>query len=242
VAAALDVTLHEISLAFHPGQPVLDRLSLQIAPGQFTALVGASGSGKSTLLRLVAGLLRPDAGSVLVPSEYGLMFQQPRLLAWRTVLENVLLSAELRGLDRRDRALELLELARIGHLVDRRPSQLSGGEQQRAALVRALLLTPKLLLLDEPFAALDAMTREELHLELLRLLSATGTTCLLVTHDIAEAAFLADRVLLMAGGRIHKEFQVELPRPRLTDHRYSPELALLCRSIRLAMEEVRGLG
>lgn len=236
------IALHDVTVLFPGWPPVLRGLNLQVAPGEFAALVGASGSGKSTVLRVLAGLLTPDAGTIAAPGEFALMFQQPRLLPWRTVLDNVHLPAELRRQDRRRRARELLDLVGLGSYAQQRPSQLSGGQQQRVALARALLLEPALLLLDEPFAALDALTREELHLELLRIWRETGATCLFVTHDIAEAAFLADRVLVLGAGRVQQEFAVPLPRPRLPAHRYSPELSALCLQVRTAMEGVRAHG
>lgn len=208
---------------------------MTVAAGDCVAMVGASGSGKSTVLRVMARLLAPDQGLISGAGSVGLMFQQPRLLPWRTVLENVHLQAELQGLDRRRRARELLELLGIAHLADRKATQISGGEQQRTALARSLLMEPQLLLLDEPFASLDALTREDLHLELLRVLRLTGAACVMVTHDIHEAVFVAKRVLLLGRGVIQREFAVPAPVERSALWRYSSELAAVAAEIRLAM-------
>jgi NitT/TauT family transport system ATP-binding protein len=191
------------------------------------AIVGPNGCGKSTLLRVVSGLLPPDRGTVLsfgssvagVDPRVGLVFQEPRLLPWRTVLQNVALPLELAGVARVEceaRAREVLTLTDLASFAGAMPRQLSGGMAQRAALARALAPRPDVLLLDEPFSALDAMTRERLDAELLDLWSRTGTTIVLVTHSISEAVFLADRVLVMSPrpGRIVAEVAVTAPRPR----------------------------
>src|SRR5437879_1152486 len=183
-----------------------------VGRGEFVALVGPSGCGKSTLLRIVAGLRPPTAGDVTVNgspvtrpiAQVGMVFQAPVLLKWRTVLDNVLLPAELAGLEAkryRDRAHELLQLVGLGGFEAKLPRELSGGMQQRASLCRALLLDPPLLLMDEPFGALDAMTRDEMNLELLRVWGQGSgeerKTIVFVTHSIPEAVFLADRVIVM---------------------------------------------
>ncbi|MFO1541435.1 MAG: ABC transporter ATP-binding protein [Chloroflexota bacterium] len=201
--------------------------SLGVAAGEVVALVGPSGCGKSTLLRLVAGLLAPDAGSVTVgdlpvrgPSErVGLVFQEPRLLPWRSARENVAYPLELRGIpaaERRDRADALLTLVGLAPFADARPAQLSGGMAQRVAVARALVLDPPVLLLDEPFGALDALTRDRLDEELLALRDRLRMTILIVTHSIPEAVFLADRVVVLspAPGRVTHEIPVALARPR----------------------------
>ncbi|HEY8691633.1 MAG TPA: ABC transporter ATP-binding protein [Chloroflexota bacterium] len=229
----------------------LDAVDLSVPAGEFVAVVGPSGCGKTTLLRLAAGLLRPTSGQVLMAgvevteplASTGFAFQQPALLEWRTVLDNVLLPAELgqqAGGEHRQRALELLELMGLRDFAAARPRQLSGGMQQRAALARALLLQPSLLLLDEPFGALDALTREELQLELLRAWSASQATAIFVTHDQAEAVFLADRVVLLTPrpARVACVLEVPLPRPRRTEHRFAPEYVATCRTLRQALEAV----
>ncbi len=226
-------------------------IALAVGRGELVALVGPSGCGKSTLLRVVAGLIAPTRGRVLVGdrpvtrplAEVGMVFQSPVLLKWRTIVDNVLLPAELSGLARaayRARAGELLRLVGLGEFGLRLPRELSGGMQQRAALCRALLLDPPLLLMDEPFGALDAMTRDEMNLELLRVWgegtgkdSGTRKTILFVTHSIPEAVFLADRVVVMSPrpGRIAAVTPIDLPRPRTVRTRASPEFGRLALAI-----------
>jgi NitT/TauT family transport system ATP-binding protein len=205
----------------------LGPIDLRIDPGSFVAVVGPSGCGKSTLLRLVAGLEMPDAGTMRRygtpldgPShEVGIVFQEHVLFPWTTVLENVLLPAEILSLPKevaRERAMRLLEITGLKDFAHVRPQMLSGGMKQRAAFCRALLADPRLLLLDEPFGALDALTREELSLELSRLWQDLGRTALLITHDIEEAILLGDRILIMSErpGKIRADITVDLPRPR----------------------------
>ena len=205
-------------------------VSLSVARGELLAVIGPSGCGKSTLLRIVAGLRAPTTGAVRVDGRpvsgpitaVGMVFQAPVLLKWRSVRDNVLLPAQLSGLDPRRfqaRADMLLSLVGLADFGDKLPRELSGGMQQRAALCRALLLDPPLLLMDEPFGALDAMTRDDLNLELLRVWGesvAERKTILFVTHSIPEAVFLADKVVVLAPrpGRVAKTFEVSLPRPR----------------------------
>jgi NitT/TauT family transport system ATP-binding protein len=220
---------------------------LSVARGELVAVIGPSGCGKSTLLRVVAGLRTPSTGAVRVDDRpvtgpiaaVGMVFQAPILLKWRTIRDNVLLPAELSGLDSRRfraRAEMLLSLVGLAEFGDKLPRELSGGMQQRAALCRALLLDPPLLLMDEPFGALDAMTRDDLNLELLRVWGeslAERKTIVFVTHSIPEAVFLADKVAVLSPrpGRIAKIFEVPLPRPRTPATRALPEfgrLALAC--------------
>lgn len=202
-------------------------VSFDVPGGSIVAIVGPNGSGKSTLLRLIGGLLQPDDGEIRIGDQpvegadprVGLVFQEPRLLPWRDVLDNVALPLELAGMarpGREERARDLVELVGLSGFEGARPHQLSGGMRQRAAVARALVREPGVLLLDEPFSALDALTRERLDLELLRLWERTDTTIVLVTHDIAEAVFLADRVLVLSArpGRVVADVAVELPRPR----------------------------
>ncbi|MGE0718008.1 MAG: ABC transporter ATP-binding protein [Alphaproteobacteria bacterium] len=223
-------------------------ISLTIDQGEFIALVGPSGCGKSTLLRILAGLRPLTSGSVAVAGqevrrplrEVGMVFQAAVLLKWRSVLDNVLLPAELSGLDPRryrERARMLLELVGLADFADKRPKELSGGMQQRVSLCRALLLDPPLLLMDEPFGALDAMTRDEMNVELLRVwgegTDARRKTIVFVTHSIPEAVFLADRVVVMSPrpGRIAAVRTVELPRPRTAETRAVPAFGALSLAI-----------
>jgi NitT/TauT family transport system ATP-binding protein len=209
----------------------LDRVDLRIADGEFVCLVGPSGCGKSTFLRLVAGLDPCDGGRLTLAghpvlgssSDVGVVFQTANLLPWFTVMANV--SLPLRVGAGRERSTdtrhiqELLSIAGIAEFANKYPYELSGGMQQRAAIVRALARDPKVLLMDEPFGALDALTRERLNVELLRIWKASQKTVLLITHSIAESVFLADRVLVMSArpGRILREIPIHLPRPRTLD-------------------------
>ena len=225
-------------------------VSLSVRRGELLALVGPSGCGKSTALRIIAGLRPATTGGASVNGHQvrgpitavGMVFQAPVLLKWRTVRDNVLLPAELSGLDRRRyaaRADALLALVGLAEFADRYPRELSGGMQQRASLCRALLLDPPLLLMDEPFGALDAMTRDEMNLELLRVWGeslAERKTIVFVTHSIPEAVFLADRVVVMSPrpGRVTEIVDVPLPRPRTPATRARPEFGALT----LAIHEV----
>jgi NitT/TauT family transport system ATP-binding protein len=207
---------------------VLDSLSLTVGGGEIVALIGPNGSGKSTLLRVIAGLLAPDAGQVTLDGapltgpdpRIGLVFQEPRLLPWRSAADNITYPLELAGWtpDRRRERLEALTdlVALDRSVLGNRPSELSGGQAQRVALARSLALEPGVLLLDEPFSALDALSRERFDLELLALWQRAAPTILLVTHNIAEAILIADRVVVLSArpGRVVAELPVELPRPR----------------------------
>jgi NitT/TauT family transport system ATP-binding protein len=206
---------------------VIDGLDLEIPRGSVVALVGPNGCGKSTLLRVIAGLLLPAEGTVAIDgrpvhgpdAKVGLVFQEPRLLPWRTTLANVVFPLEVAGRpadERQRRAAELLRLVGLRDWAKARPAELSGGMRQRAAIARALALEPSVLLLDEPFSALDALTRERMNVELLRLWDRIGTTIVVVTHSIQEAIFLADRVLVLSPrpARLVADLPVELPRPR----------------------------
>jgi NitT/TauT family transport system ATP-binding protein len=226
----LDLTRVEKTYGTLDGGKVvaLNPTDLSIEAGEFICIVGPSGCGKSTLLNLVSGLLRPSSGEIRFrgepaegPStEIGIVFQKPVLLAWRNVIENVMLPIEVMGLepreDYRKRARELLATVGLAGFENRYPRELSGGMQQRAAIARTLVYESSLLLMDEPFAALDAMTREELNLELLRIWKLTGRAVLFVTHNIPEAVLLADRVVVMTPrpGRIKEIVPVPLERPR----------------------------
>jgi len=191
---------------------VLKELDLEIAPGEFVALLGRSGSGKTTLLRTLAGLDPVDGQDVVTPGGRAVVFQDPRLLPWKRVWRNVALG--LSGSDARDRARAALTEVGLGHRLDVWPATLSGGEAQRTALARALVREPQLLLLDEPFAAVDALTRIRMHDLVLSLWRAHRPAVLLVTHDVDEAITLADRVLVLDDGRIAGEERIRLARPR----------------------------
>ena len=207
--------------------PVLEDVSFDVPSGRVTTVVGPNGSGKSTLLRLICGLLAPDSGGVTVDGapvadgdpRIGLVFQEPRLLPWRTVVDNVAFPLQLAGMDRRERrerARRHLDLVGVAGFADAYPHQLSGGMRQRTAIARALARDPSVLLLDEPFSALDALTRERFDTELLDLWQRTGTTVIAVTHSIPEAVFLADEVVVLSSrpGRVVARVAIDLPRPR----------------------------
>ncbi|MFD4787178.1 ABC transporter ATP-binding protein [Streptomyces sp. NPDC058459] len=217
--AAQAVHVEGLTRAFD-GRAVIDDLQVDLAPGEFVALLGRSGCGKSTLLRVLAGLDRDIAGTVLVPRRRAVAFQAPRLMPWKRVWRNVLLG--LPGKPERALAEQALDEVGLGHRVDAWPKTLSGGEAQRVSLARALVREPDLLLLDEPFGALDALTRINAQRLVGELWQRRGCAVLLVTHDVEEAVLLADRVLVMDGGRIAHEQRVELDRPRdLTDPRFA---------------------
>jgi NitT/TauT family transport system ATP-binding protein len=224
----------------------LAKASFRVEAGAFVSLVGPSGCGKSTLLRMIAGLIPPSLGVVMLGSqavsapsaETGIAFQRPVLLPWLTVRGNIALPAELAGrLDRRDidaRVETLLGVVRLTGSGDRMPGELSGGMQQRVAIARALMTDPGVLLMDEPFGALDALTREHLNDELLDIWSRNQPTVIFVTHDIPEAVYLSDRVLVMAArpGRVIADIPVTLPRPRDAQTRVHPDFARLGAEIR----------
>ncbi|GAB3174928.1 NitT/TauT family transport system ATP-binding protein [Micromonospora palomenae] len=213
----------------------LDGVSLDVAPGEFVCLVGASGCGKSTLLNLVAGLDRTSGGRIALAGDAspGLMFQEPALFPWLTVEANVEVPLKLRGLPRAERRERVAELLRTVHLAEfgrKRPHELSGGMRQRVALARTLALDTPVLLMDEPFGALDAMTRDILHDELERIWSERKLSVLFVTHNVREAARLADRIILLSSrpGRIIWSTEVDVPRPRRID---SPEVAAIAAEV-----------
>ena len=230
VETATTVELAEVSVRFlskRSQTTAIDRVSLRVEPGEFVTIVGPSGCGKSTLLKLVAGLVKPTTGTVSLlgrqvtqpQKDIGFVFQKAALLDWRGARRNILLQAEMRGMEPRlaaTRADELIALTGLTGFEKALPHELSGGMQQRVALCRALLHQPPVLLMDEPFGALDALTREQLNAEVNRIWRETGTTILLVTHSIAEAVFLGTRVVVMSPrpGRIVREFDVDLPRVR----------------------------
>ena len=220
-------------------------IDLDIYKGEFVVVVGPSGCGKSTLLKMVAGLLQATSGRIHINGQVvdqplddvGMVFQTPVLLAWRTILRNVLLPVEMRGLRVRDyeaRAHALMKTAGLNGFEAKLPWQLSGGMQQRAAICRALVTDPSVLLMDEPFGALDAMTRERMNIELQRIWYETKKTVLLITHSIPEAVFLADRVIVMSErpGTIAAVYRIDLPRPRSLSVMGTPRFAELTQMIR----------
>lgn len=237
--------IYPASKSSHKPIKALEDVSLSIPQGQFLGVVGPSGCGKSTLLKCVAGLEPTSAGSIRIegreidgpPHRMGVVFQSDSLADWRSVLDNVLLVSEIRRLGRRrleGRARELLAMFGLSEYVERRPWELSGGMRQRVAICRALVDDPTLLLMDEPFGALDAMTRDQLNVELQRIWLETRKTVLFITHGIAEAVFLSDRVAVMSRnpGRIIRTVDIELPRPRRLAIRETPQFARYVREIR----------
>ncbi len=224
------VVVDGITKRFGRGPLILDDISLTVAPGEFLCILGASGCGKSTLLNLVAGLEQPTAGTVEVPGHRpSLMFQEPALYPWLTASENVELALKLRGVgkaERREEGKRLLALVRLEGAGQKRPHELSGGMRQRVAMARALAQDSKVLLMDEPFAALDAITRDVLHDELTRIRTEVGATVLFVTHNVREAVRLGDRVILLSSrpGRVANEFTVDIAQPRRIE---SPEVAAM---------------
>ena len=238
-AASVSISAKSVSKIFGQGPGeirALDNVDIDVATGEFVSIVGPSGCGKSTLLRIVAGISKPTTGDVITngnavhkpATDIGIVFQNPVLLAWRNILDNVLVQVELRGLppeNYRDRAKALLEAVGLGDFMDRYPRELSGGMRQRAAIVRALIHDPPVLLMDEPFGALDALTREQMRVDLELLWIRTKKTVLFVTHGIDEAVLLADRVIVMSPrpGKIEQVVEVNIPRPRGLAARHHPQ-------------------
>jgi NitT/TauT family transport system ATP-binding protein len=248
------VSLQGVDKVFSRGdQPVttaLQAIDLDIRQGEFVSLIGPSGCGKSTLLRIIGDLIAPSGGTVVVNGktaaaarrdrDYGMVFQAPVLFDWRTVEDNVKLPLEIQGMDARQRqakATEMLDLVELGDFLRHYPWQLSGGMQQRVAIARALAFEPAILLMDEPFGALDEMTRERMNSEVQRIWERTGTTVVFVTHSIPEAVFLSSRVVVMSArpGRITKVIDVDLPRPRNEESRESERYFELVTEVREAL-------
>ncbi|WP_229840942.1 ABC transporter ATP-binding protein [Streptomyces brasiliensis] len=250
VAGGARLLLSGVGMEFpqpHTGQTLtaLEGIDLEVTPGEFIAIVGPSGCGKTTLLRLIAGMTAPTAGTIAVgdstaaSARTGFVFQQASLYPWRTVLRNVAFGMELRTRtpNRHERsrravrrqAQDLIRLVGLEGFEDYYPHQISGGMQQRANLARALAIAPELLLMDEPFSALDAQTREELQIELQRIAVQTNTTTVFVTHDIGEAVYLADRVVILTGrpGQVRKVLSCPTPRPRPLAYQVSDEFMAL---------------
>jgi NitT/TauT family transport system ATP-binding protein len=237
--------LHKTYASSHGRVTALNEVSLSIKQNEFVTLVGPSGCGKSTLLKLIGALIRPSRGTLLFDGapllrptrDVGIVFQDAVLLEWRTVLDNVLLPTEILGLDKiksRNRAMDLINLVGLGGFEKRFPRELSGGMQQRVSLCRALIHNPSVLLMDEPFAALDAMTREELGFELMRIWDTDKKTVIFVTHNITEAILLADRVVAMTPrpGRIARVVDIDLARPRTIDMEFTQKFKSYSSEIR----------
>ena len=235
----------------------LEGIDLSIGQGEFVSLIGPSGCGKSTLLRLIGDLITPTSGSITVNGkparlarqgrEYGIVFQAPVLFDWRTVQANVALPLEIKGVaraDRDERVRATLELVELGDFARHHPYQLSGGMQQRVAIARALALQPSILLMDEPFGALDEMTRERMNSEVQRIWQQTGTSVVFVTHSIPEAVFLSSRVVVMSPrpGRIAGVIDIDLPRPRTDDTRETARYFELITDVRETLRGRRGAG
>ncbi|CAM9908734.1 unnamed protein product, partial [Phaeothamnion confervicola] len=229
----------------------LEGMSATLGQGEFLSVLGPSGCGKSTLLKVVAGLLKPSGGAVTLRGspidgprpDVGIVFQQPTLLPWQTALENVLLPIRTLGLDLaagRDKALALLKLVGLEKFANHYPNELSGGMQQRVGIARGLVHDPALLLMDEPFAALDAMTREHMMIELQRIWMAAGKSVMFITHSIPEAVFLSDRIAVLSArpGRTIREFEVELPRPRTLETMAEKRFAEHCNELRALFSDL----
>ena len=229
----------------------LQKIDLDILQGQFVSVLGPSGCGKSTILSIIAGLVSKTAGSVVVlgrpvdrpVTDVGIVFQRDLLLPWRTALQNVLLQAEIRRLpvaSLEKRARELLQLVGLSDFTSMLPQEMSGGMRQRVSICRALVHDPSMLLMDEPFGALDAMTRDQMNLDILRIWQRSGKTVLFVTHSISEAVFLADRVVVMSPrpGTIKADLQIDLPRPRHLAVRETAEFVQYTRTIRILFQDM----
>jgi NitT/TauT family transport system ATP-binding protein len=244
------VSIKNISKEFKGGTTAIEDIDLEIEQREFISLIGPSGCGKSTLLRIVGDLIEPTSGEVTVNGkparqarrdhDYGIVFQDPVLYDWRTVARNIALPLELAGWDRTRRSQrvdEMLDLVELRGFGEHHPWQLSGGMQQRVSIARALSFDPALLLMDEPFGALDEMTRERLNAELLRIWQASESTIVFVTHSIAEAVFLSTRVVVMSArpGRVSKLIPIDLPQPRSAATREDPRFFELATEVREAL-------
>ena len=231
----------------------LTSVTMDIHKGEFISLLGPSGCGKTTLLRIIADLLQPTSGKVLIGGEtpkearlkrkYGMVFQSAVLYDWRTVIKNIELPLEIiheSKAERRERAVKMLDLVGLSEFADHYPRQLSGGMQQRVGIARALALQPEILLMDEPFSALDEFTREKLHIDLLKIWRKTNKTIIFVTHNISESVFLSDRVCVLSPhpGRLSAVIDIDLPRPRAMEIRDTPEFTALVSKVRNSFEGV----
>ncbi|WP_034518395.1 MULTISPECIES: ABC transporter ATP-binding protein [Actinomadura] len=249
------VAVRDAAMTYRRGRTAVDALaptSLDVRPGEFVSLIGPSGCGKSTLLKIIAGLLAATGGGVEIdgrtvtepPPGVSVAFQKPTLLSWRTIRQNILLPVELRGGERAAadrRADELLATMRLTDFAGSLPRELSGGMEQRAAIARSLIDGPRLLLMDEPFGALDEFTREDLNDELLRVWHDEPKTVLFVTHSISEAVYLSDRIVVMRArpGGIHEVIDIDLPRPRRREARGTAEFFEATQRVRASLEQVK---
>lgn len=250
------ISITNASKIFNEGEPdevvALKDISLHIQAREFVSLIGPSGCGKSTLLRLIADLLPPTSGTLTVNNktprearlnrEYGFIFQAATLYEWRTIRKNVQLPLEIMDYsaqEREGRARQMLEMVELGKFGDHYPAQLSGGMQQRASIARALAFSPPLLLMDEPFGALDEFTRDRMNMELLRIWRQTETTIVFVTHSISEAVFLSNRVVVMSArpGRIKDMVEIDLPRPRAFETREAPDYFAAVTQVRESLRD-----
>ncbi|WP_309064615.1 ABC transporter ATP-binding protein [Microbacterium sp.] len=248
------MTLRDVTKTFHTAagpMQVVDSVSVGIEAGSFVSVIGPSGCGKTTVVRMVGDLLAPTSGQILIDDQppaaarasrqFGFVFQRPTLVEWRSVLRNVTLPLDVLGWSKKakeDRGRELLALVGLEDFADHRPDQISGGMQQRVAIARALSYDPGVLIMDEPFGALDLITRDRMGFELLRIHEEAGKTILFVTHSIDEAVLLSDKVLVM-GPRptvVQKYERVQLPRPRTPDHREDPTFIALSHELRQMLE------
>jgi NitT/TauT family transport system ATP-binding protein len=239
--------LQDVCFSYSDGNDAVIHINLNLSAGEFRCLIGRSGCGKTSLLKLAAGLLTPKSGQVIwqninleaPQAEMGFVFQRPTLLEWLDVLDNVLLPIRLHRkveLSDIDNAKKLLEKLELGNKTNHKPTELSGGQQSRVAIARALVNRPRILFMDEPFASLDAITREELQKDLLQICKEQHTTILFVTHDIGEAVYLGDQVSVMDHGEIHLHLNIDLPKPRQNPIRHSPEFNSLCAKLRQSLE------
>jgi len=253
-----EIKIEDVSMIFQDkngGEPViaLKNVNLDIKEGEFISLLGPSGCGKTTLLRIIADLLQPSMGNVTVRGEttrnirlqkkYGIVFQNPVLYDWRTVRRNVCMPMELLGMkktERTARVTKMLDLVGLSEFGKHYPYELSGGMQQRVGIARALAINPEILLMDEPFSALDEFTREKLHLDLLNIWSKTNKTVVFVTHNISEAVFLSDRVVVLSPhpGRVSAVIDINIPRPRRMESRQTPQFYDYITKIRNSFEGV----
>jgi len=251
MSAAPFVEFREVTKNFGDGPVVLDRFSLTVATGDFVSVIGPSGCGKSTVLRLIAGLTPSTAGTLTIAQrapednveDLAFVFQEATLLPWLTTADNVELPQKLRGVPASERTItrnRVLDLVRLGEKTAAYPRQLSGGQKMRVSIARALALSPKLLLLDEPFGALDEMTRERLNEELLAIRDRQAWTAIFVTHSVAEAVFLSNRIVIMSArpGRVHAEIPILLPYPRTNETRLSAEYLALVANVSRALRAV----